>query len=284
MHQGWIKMFRKLDEWEWYTDSKMVHLFLHLVLRAQHKPVKYRGIDLDRGQLLTGRNLLSKETGISVRSIRTCLNHLKSTNEVTIKATKSFSIITIVNYDTYQSRESQADQANDQVSDHQPTKHRPSTDHMQEAKKEKNEKKPIGEVAEYWNSQEKLPKVRSITGKRQAHLKARLNESLFVESWRMVIDALCEIPGMLGQNDRGWKVDFDWLIANDTNYVKVLEGKYDAWGLVQTPQKPIKGLIPFKTCRQCGAGADVLVGDHSTPYCRGCRPEAFKTQYPGIAI
>jgi len=51
-----------------------------------------------------------------------------------------------------------------------------------------------------------------------------------------------------------------------------------------TPQAKAKGLIPFTTCHKCGAGADVRVGDHSTPYCRGCRPEAFKTQFPGIDL
>ena len=33
-------------------------------------------------------------------------------------------------------------------------------------------------------------------------------------------------PFCRGENDRGWKVDFDWLVANDTHYQKVLEGKY----------------------------------------------------------
>ncbi|HYW37938.1 MAG TPA: hypothetical protein VE957_07490 [Terriglobales bacterium] len=32
---------------------------------------------------------------------------------------------------------------------------------------------------------------------------------------------------LLGENDRGWKANFDWLIANDTNCIAVLEGKYD---------------------------------------------------------
>ena len=32
---------------------------------------------------------------------------------------------------------------------------------------------------------------------------------------------------LTGNNDRKWKADIDWLISNDTNIIKVLEGKYD---------------------------------------------------------
>ena len=40
------------------------------------------------------------------------------------------------------------------------------------------------------------------------------------------MNIIAKTPFLKGVNKRGWKVDFDWLIANDTNYVKVLEGKY----------------------------------------------------------
>jgi len=100
--QGWIKLHRKLSEWEWYTDSKMVHLFIHLLINANHKDSSWQGIKVKRGSLITGRKKLSAQTGISEQSIRTCLEHLKSTNEVTIKSTNKNSIITLLNYDLYQ--------------------------------------------------------------------------------------------------------------------------------------------------------------------------------------
>jgi len=34
----------------------------------------------------------------------------------------------------------------------------------------------------------------------------------------------------MGENDRQWVADFDWIIKNDTNWVKVMEGKYDNKG------------------------------------------------------
>jgi len=102
MVEGWIKLHRKFLNWEWYKKPNMVHLFLHLLIKANHEDLRWQGIELKRGQLITGRNSLSKDTGISVRSIRTCIERLKSTNEITIKSTNKYTIITICNYDLYQ--------------------------------------------------------------------------------------------------------------------------------------------------------------------------------------
>lgn len=95
--------FRKIFDWEWYTDSKTFHLFFHCVLRANHEPNSYQGIPLKRGQFVTGRKKLSVETGLSEQEVRTILKRLKSTNEITIQSNHRNSIITVNNYDEYQS-------------------------------------------------------------------------------------------------------------------------------------------------------------------------------------
>lgn len=136
--EGWIKLHRKTLTWEWFRDSQTVHLFIYLLLSANHEDRKWKGITVKRGQLITGRNALSEATGISVRSIRTCLNKLKSTNELTIKTTNKFSIITICNYEEYQKEKTGNDQQNDQLTDQQLTSNRPASDHKQELKKVKN--------------------------------------------------------------------------------------------------------------------------------------------------
>ena len=43
---------------------------------------------------------------------------------------------------------------------------------------------------------------------------------------------------LTGDNDRGWVAKFDWLMANDTNIVKVLEGNYK--------NSKVKSSNPFK--------------------------------------
>ena len=99
---GWIKLHRKIQRWEWYTDSNMVHLFIHLILSANHEDGKWHGVEVKKGQVVTGRKSLSQATGISEQTIRTCLERLKSTSEITIQPTNRFSVISVVNYKDYQ--------------------------------------------------------------------------------------------------------------------------------------------------------------------------------------
>jgi len=99
---GWIKIHRKVLEWEWYDDANTFRLFVHLLLKANHKTKNYRGVRLTCGSIMTGRDLLASETGLSVQQVRTCLERLKSTNEITINSTKQGTIIQVVNYEKYQ--------------------------------------------------------------------------------------------------------------------------------------------------------------------------------------
>lgn len=83
----------------------MVHLFIYLILSANHEPKKWRGITVERGQLITSRKKISEETGLSHQIIRTCIERLKSTSEITSKSTSKYTIITICNYGNYQDDE-----------------------------------------------------------------------------------------------------------------------------------------------------------------------------------
>ncbi len=70
-----------------------------------------------------------------------------------------------------------------------------------------------------------LSTIKEISDKRRAHLKKRFEKESF-RGFDKIIEAIKEQPFLMGQNERGWKVSFDWLIDNDTNYLKVLERKY----------------------------------------------------------
>jgi hypothetical protein len=104
---GWVKLHRKILDWEWYTDSKSVHLLIHLILQANHQERKWHGITVLPGQVITSLDRISKETGISLQSIRTTINRLKSTCEITHQSTSLYSLITICKWETYQSQESE---------------------------------------------------------------------------------------------------------------------------------------------------------------------------------
>jgi hypothetical protein len=103
--RGWYKTYRQLDEWEWFQDSHMVHLFIYLIGKARHNEGKWQGITINPGELVTSIGNLSKATGISFQSIRTCLGRLESTGEITRKSTHRLTKISICNYSKYQNPE-----------------------------------------------------------------------------------------------------------------------------------------------------------------------------------
>jgi hypothetical protein len=99
---GWIKIHRQILDWEWYSDNNAFRVFMHLILKANHKDKRFKGIQLKAGSVVTSRDILAFETGLSVRQVRTALDKLKSTNEVTIKTSSQGTIIEVVNYIKYQ--------------------------------------------------------------------------------------------------------------------------------------------------------------------------------------
>ena len=84
--EGWIKLHRKILDWEWYKDYP-------------------KGQQINKGQLITSIAHLSEQTGLSSQQVRTALEKLKSTNEITYKATNKNTLVTIENYSLYQSQE-----------------------------------------------------------------------------------------------------------------------------------------------------------------------------------
>jgi len=98
---GWIKLYRKLLEWEWIDDPYTLSLFIHLLLQANHEDQKWHGITIKRGEHITSLSKLSKKTGISIRRIRTSLSRLKSTQEVTQYRHNKYTHIKVNNYDKY---------------------------------------------------------------------------------------------------------------------------------------------------------------------------------------
>lgn len=124
--KGFIALQRKVLEWEWYNDIPTKTLFIHILLKANFKDKNWQGHLVKRGELITGRKQLSQETGLSERQTRTALNKLQTTNEITIKATNRFSIITLVNYGLYQDKREVADQPIDQQKVQQKANNRPT--------------------------------------------------------------------------------------------------------------------------------------------------------------
>ena len=99
---GWIKLHRKLLEWEWYDDINVRITFLHCLLKANYEDKKWKGITIQRGSFISSIGNLSAEIGITEQKLRTAIKKLKLTNELTSHSTNSNTLFTIVCYDLYQ--------------------------------------------------------------------------------------------------------------------------------------------------------------------------------------
>lgn len=133
----YIKLNRKIMEWEWYGNINTCRLFIHMLLRANWKDGRFEGKVIPRGSFVSSLPKLAEETALTIREVRTAISHLKSTGEVTCKTYPKYTVFTVKNYCEYQ----QSDMQNDS----QTTDKRHSNDILtttiEEKKEGKNNKK-----------------------------------------------------------------------------------------------------------------------------------------------
>ena len=101
-NKGFIKLYRQMLGWGWYTDTATKCVFLHLLLLAAWEEGSYREVRLAPGQAVISIRELAAQTGVSVQSVRTALRHLKATGEITQEPRGKYSVFTIQNYALYQ--------------------------------------------------------------------------------------------------------------------------------------------------------------------------------------
>lgn len=147
-NQGWIKIHRKLLNTSFANKPNIAWLFVVILLKANHKENKFlfnkEEVIIKPGQLLTGREELSKITGLSVMQVRYGLECLKVTSTISIKTTNKFSVITILKYSQYQSLNQQSNQP---VTNKQPTSNQPVTtnNNVKNVENEETDKKDTPE-------------------------------------------------------------------------------------------------------------------------------------------
>lgn len=107
---GWVKLHREIEHWKYFKNSEIFHLFCFLILKANHKD-NYSGDGtlIKRGQLMTSYSSLSEKTGLSESKIFRITEKLKIEKQIEKLGTSKNTIITIVNYEMYQSDEMQSE-------------------------------------------------------------------------------------------------------------------------------------------------------------------------------
>lgn len=99
---GWVKIHRKITEWEWYQDKNTLLVFLHLLLVVNHSPKKWMGTIIEKGETTRSLPTLAQELKMSIQEIRTTIKKLKSTGEVTERQHGKFRLLKLKKYEKYQ--------------------------------------------------------------------------------------------------------------------------------------------------------------------------------------
>jgi len=86
-----------------------------------------------------------------------------------------------------------------------------------------------GEIFSIWNSEcGSLPRAKKLTNQRRKKIHARFSaDPSFADNFRSAVQKCVASPFLRGEGRQGWKANLDWLIENETNIVRVLEGAYD---------------------------------------------------------
>ena len=148
LENGYIKEHRSLLAWGWFKDPYTAHLWEYIRLAANWDDRVFKGKTICRGQLVTSYPSMAEATGMSVQNVRTAIKHLKQTGEITMKSYRDYSIITVLNYDKYQS-DQQPDNsaanslANSQLTGNQQADNRPLTTNEESKKARKQESKKV---------------------------------------------------------------------------------------------------------------------------------------------
>ena len=228
MSAGWIKIHRQLTSWEWYNDVNTTRVFLHLLLVANHKDNKWRGIDIKRGQRLTSISALAKETNLTIKNIRTSIKRLKTTSEVASHSTAQHTVFTMVNYDLYQ------EGASEVANEGQAKGKQGATNKNDKNDKNENKSNIHQLIVDGWNEKfsNELSAVSKLTVKRKSAINGCIKEMAstefdfsLLETWSRLFDHASNSDFLMGRKT-DWKMSFDF-ITTKSKLLKIVEGEYD---------------------------------------------------------
>ena len=109
MKPGWIKVFRKITDCDWYSQKPFdkTHAFLDLLLMAAWEETvvirRGRKITLRPGELAISVRELSERWGMNRRTAMRLLFDLESVKTITQRKNNATTVISIINWESYQS-------------------------------------------------------------------------------------------------------------------------------------------------------------------------------------
>lgn len=236
-------------DWKYYFSEPFskTTAWLDMIMLASHKDktIVIRGVEINlkRGQLAYSELSLAKRWRWSRNKLLRFLKTLKTEQQIEHQSNNVTTVITVLNYDTFNPNDTTGELPNGlperhQKVDQKDTKRTTKRDTNKNDKNEKNEKKEYPEIECYileFNSL--FGTAYKVTDGRTAKLKARLNSYSLDQIMQATLN-LSKSPFHRGQNDRKWMADPDFLIRSDE--------QIDKW-LNQGQVKEVKPVYDYKT-------------------------------------
>lgn len=111
--KGFALLHRKIMDVPFYKNAEAAHLWVHLLLRANHEQTLVStdvgDVICERGEFITGRNTLAMETGLTADRVKSLLRKFQNLGMITTKSNNRFTVLKVVKYDEYQSNFCPAD-------------------------------------------------------------------------------------------------------------------------------------------------------------------------------
>lgn len=234
---GFITLHRKIKDSVIWSDSQAVHLWVHLLLKANHKDNQFlqngKLVSVKRGQTVTGRRRLSDETGIPESKIQRLLKLFEQLQMIEQQTNSKNRLISITNYNSYQSGEQQTNSKRT-ASEQQVNTNNNDNNEEQSNSSPKVERIPYKAIAELYNELcTNLPKIAepdNLNDKRKRAIKKfwNHNKNRF-EKYEAKSDLFAEYFTLVNQDDflcgRKNNADHSSWIANLEYLMRV--DKYD---------------------------------------------------------
>ncbi len=281
---SFVLLSRSLKTCSFKRNPERVALWVHLILDANYtdKVVTFNGssVERKRGQVITSRNQLAIECGLTESSVRAALEAFEKEGMITTSTAKGkggYTVITLLKYDIYQpnfdpKNSENNDQLNDQLNNQsndqlEPAPHKAlscgnnqlndqlnnqSNDQRQykeilnkppivpqggsqsavaelpdtgDKKKSSSAKQPVINFQAFADSYneilgDRLPICAVMSDKRKRALKKLLPllKAPTLECFSAYLNAFAHTarPFYFGDNDRGWRASFDFVLRQDT--------------------------------------------------------------------
>lgn len=136
---GFVKFPRELAGRSWFTDGTTLKLYVFLLCEAAFTDIEREGYIIRKGQYVTSNRKLSEKCRLGIQQVRSALDRLKATRDITVEPSTKFSIITVT-------AAADADRADPPANPRADPQDNPQSNPISRSKEVKEEIKEIKEV------------------------------------------------------------------------------------------------------------------------------------------